>query len=135
MKEQTCSRLLSASTVEFFFNHSETCVLILPRTVCDSLFNLLSSNWFQVKRSFFSGKKKTFRFCFSKHEKQLRVCKLFRTGTRTVCEHPLKYSSPRRCEYGEFGGCDGAKCYFFGYLELSDTKKDLKNAFFSEFWV
>ena len=33
-----------------------------------------------------------------------------------------------------FGARERTLCYFFGYLEVSDTKKDLRNAFFSEFY-
>ena len=44
-------------------------------------------------------------------------------------------SWPLRTENAEFGGREGSLWHFFGYLEVSDTQTDLRNVFFSKFWV
>ena len=35
----------------------------------------------------------------------------------------------------KFWGREGSLWYFFTYFEVSVTKNDLRNAFFSEFWL
>ena len=42
---------------------------------------------------------------------------------------------PLRTENTEIWGRETPLWYFFGYLEVSNTKTDLRNVFFSKFWV
>ena len=74
---------------------------------------------------------KTFSFGFSKCSKQPGRLVL-REGNE-----PRKAVTKRVGDHTrivQFGVRERSICYFFGYLEVSDTKKDLRNAFFSEFY-